>query len=106
MTEANRIYRWFLKLYPARFREEYGKPMERQFLDDYREIQGTRRRAMFWIGAATDLGISIPAEMLHELSQDIGYAVRVYRRRSLSTGLALIALALAIGATTGVFSVV
>ena len=28
-----RLYRLLLKLYPARFREEFGAPLERQFAD-------------------------------------------------------------------------
>lgn len=45
-------------------------------------------------------------ELAREVRQDIRHSVRVYARRPLVTCLALAALALAIGATTGAFSVV
>ena len=37
MADPQKIYRLFLKLYPARFREEYEAPLERQFVDEYSE---------------------------------------------------------------------
>ena len=105
MANPNRFYRFLLKLYPARFREEFAAPLERQFSDEYREAHGTGQRAIFWLRTLADWAVSVPAEMARELRQDVRYAVRVYRRRTLVTTLALSALALAIGATTGVFSV-
>jgi putative ABC transport system permease protein len=52
-----------------------------------------------------NLAFSLPREGARQLCRDLAHAARVYRRRAVSSGLALAALAIAIGATTGVFSV-
>src|ERR687887_235107 len=105
MANPAKVYTWLLRLYPARFREEYEVPMERQFRDEYRETVSARDRLRFWVRAVWDLARSLPVEILRELKQDLKHSVRVYRRRSFSATLAVAALALAIGASTGVFSV-
>ncbi len=42
------IYRLLLKLYPARFREEYARPLERQLEDDYRDSDRGAALVFFW----------------------------------------------------------
>jgi hypothetical protein len=106
MAEPRKLYRLLLKLYPARFREEYGTPLEQQFSDEIREADGAFARFAVWIRTLRDLAISIPLELARELRQDLRYSVRIYSRRPGVTILAVSAMALAIGATTGVFSVV
>jgi len=106
MADPVNLYRRLLKFYPARFREEYGTPLEQQFADEYREAEGTLARLAVWIRTIGDLAVSIPMEFTRELRQDVAYSVRIYSRRPGVTLLAVAAMALAIGATTGVFSVV
>lgn len=97
----NRLCRLLLRLYPARFREEYAAPMERQFRDEHREAQSRSGRAWHGLRALADLVATLPAEIARELRQDVRHAVRVYRQRSLAAVLAVAALALAIGAPQG-----
>ncbi|HLJ46046.1 MAG TPA: ABC transporter permease [Bryobacteraceae bacterium] len=103
MNNPVKLYRAFLKLYPARFREEYAAVLERDFRDEHLESGGG---LLFWARILADLGVSIPVEMARELSRDLRHSVRLYAKRPLVTGLILAALAMSIGATTGVFSVV
>lgn len=100
-----RVYGWLLRLYPARFREEYASSMERDFQAEYREARTARERlALVW-RALADVAATAPGETAREVGQDLRFAARACRRRPLATGLAVTTLAMAIGATTGTFSV-
>ncbi len=106
MRDPSRVYRWLLRLYPARFREEYATVMERQFLDDYRDTASIGGRIWLWLRTIEDLALSAPLAFFREVSRDLWHSARLYRTRSLSALVAVLALGLAMGASTGVFSVV
>jgi predicted permease len=58
-----------------------------------------------WLHTICDVITSAPGQVLGELGLDLKHGIRVYRRRSLSMSVALIALGLTFGVSTGVFSV-
>jgi predicted permease len=101
-----RLYRWLLKLYPAGFRENYAEPLEREFRDELNESSGAASLGILWIRLIADLVISIPLQFSREMKQDVRHALRLWGRRPWHTGFGILALAIGIGANTGVFSVV
>jgi putative ABC transport system permease protein len=101
-----KLYRWLLKLYPAGFRENYAAPMEREFRDELAESSSTYAVARLWIRLLADLAVSLPLQFSREVSQDARHTLRLWANRPWQTGFAIVALAIGIGANTGVFSVV
>ena len=101
-----RLYRWLLKLYPAGFRDRCAGPMEQEFRDELAESSGPYALARLWIRLLADLAFSIPAQVAREVSQDVRHTLRLWAARPWHTGFAMAALAIGIGANTGVFSVV
>ncbi len=100
------VYRYLLRFYPAVFFEEYAGAMEREFRDQLAESNGACALAALWIRLLVDLAISIPLQFSGEVSQDARHTLRLWASRPWHTGFAITALAIGIGANTGVFSVV
>jgi predicted permease len=101
-----KLYRWLLTLYPAGFRENYAGPLERDFHDELNESTGAATLCILWIRLIVDLAISVPLQFSREVTQDARHTLRLWARRPWHTGFAILALAIGIGANTGVFSVV
>jgi predicted permease len=80
--------------------------MERQFQDDLAEVHGSRDFLRLWARTLIDIVRSAPGPFASEITQDVRFALRLWRRRPVQTIFAVAALALAIGASAGVFSVV
>jgi predicted permease len=105
MPDITKLYRKLLRLYPASFRQEYEGAMDRQFRDEQRDAKGWKENIELWSRALSDIAVSAPQELARELGQDLRFALRVYCRRPVSAIIAIGTLALAVGASTGVFSV-
>jgi putative ABC transport system permease protein len=101
-----RIYRWLLRFYPAAFHDEYAGPMEQALRDDLAEAPNGFAVARLWMRLLFDLAMSVPSRAAKEIWRDSKHALRLWGKRPWQTGFAILALAVAIGANTGVFSVV
>ena len=101
-----RLYRRLVRLYPAGFRESYAQLLEREFRDELGESSGVAGRVGLWIRLIGDLAISVPSQFSREVAQDARHTIHPWARRPWQVGFAILALAIGIGANTGVFSVV
>ena len=101
---ALRLYRGVLRLYPGEFRAAYGKELCLFLLDRCREERSPAGVLKVWLAAAAGVVSQAPREHWAMILQDLRYAVRRLRKEALTTTAAVAILALGIGATTLVFS--
>ena len=101
-TFGARLYRRLLRLYPREFREEYGAEMSRLYRDRSRD-EGV---LALWPALLADAVRTAPKEHLTVLTQDIRHAFRLFSRTPIVTATALLTIALGVGGSTAVFSVV
>jgi putative ABC transport system permease protein len=124
--------RWFVRLFPAEFRGEFGADMAEQLAIDFDRARSRGRRAALWFwmrsavnvtGAAlaergrpsSFLSAGTPTGFLQEhpmrrfidgWRQDLKHAARALRRSPGFAGVTIGTLALAIGITVALFAVV
>jgi putative ABC transport system permease protein len=99
------MYRWLLRLYPASFRNEYGREMQAVFSRQRRDASSPAGLAALWLRVITDTCINAAAVHWDILAQDLRYTVRTLARTPAFALTALVVVSLGVGATTAAFSI-
>jgi putative ABC transport system permease protein len=95
--------RVLLRLYPASFRAEYGREIERVFVERRAEVRGAAVLAL-WLATIGDTFVAAAQTHWDTLRQDLRYALRGFRRAPGLTATVIVVAALGIGADTAAFS--
>ena len=98
------MYRWLLRLYPASFRNEYGREMATVFARERRDTPTALGMAALWLRVIADTCVTAAGIHWDILTQDLRYTLRTLRRTPAFALTAVTVVALGIGATTAAFS--
>jgi predicted permease len=101
VKRSERAYRWLLRAYPRDFRDEYGDEMSLLFRERTREAS-----VRLWLQVLGDLIFHAPQEHWTSMKQDFRHAFRQLRRTPTLSLTVIATLAVGLGGTTAVFSVV
>ena len=104
----DRIFRKLQHVYPREFREEYADEMIVTFEERARDARARGRGTLirFWVSVLMDVIATAAREHSDGWIQDINRAGRSLARNRSLTIVATLSLAIGIGATTTVFSVI
>ena len=113
MRPSERAFRALLRLYPAAFRRRFGAEMLEMFAVRRQAARSPSAWVVLWAGVLIDTVSSVVRERLpvrrnvvESLRQDARHASRVIRRTPAFSAFVILLMALGIGSTTAVFSVV
>lgn len=106
---SQRMYSALLRLFPFDFRSEFESDMEETFREQHEHVKRNGDKIgllRLWWETITGIFTTAPAEHLSILSQDTRYALRMMRKNISYTTVAVVTLALGIGANTAIVSVI
>src|SRR5271166_4370193 len=106
---ADRIYHSLLRLFPFDFRQDYESEMEEVFREQRTQAaqkQGKIGLLRLWWETISGIFRTAPSEHLSILRQDTRYALRTLRKNPGYALVAILTLALGIGASSAIVSVV